>query len=124
MASCPHPEGDSEPLYPARDYITGDPFTIVRCAKCGLGRTLPVPSASAMAKYYPAHYYGSSNEARFNPVIEKLQNLLYSHRVRVVENLLGRKGTVLDVGCGRGYLLEKFRQSGWRAQGTEFTESS
>src|SRR5258708_5539611 len=124
MGSCPHPESESEVLFPARDYITGDEFSIVLCRRCGLGRTLPIPAGDAMAKYFPAHYYGSSDQTRFSPIIERIQNLLYAHRVRNIEHLLGHKGSVLDVGCGRGYLLEEFRKSGWQTQGTEFSESS
>jgi len=37
------------------------------------------------------------------------------------ERLLGRKGTLLELGCGRGELLEAAAKEGWSVQGIEMT---
>ena len=36
----------------------------------------------------------------------------------------GRPGRVLDVGCGRGFLLDAFRRRGWTVEGTEMSDAS
>ena len=110
-------------LFIARDYITGDRFEIARCNACGLTITQPFPKD--WSRYYPAAYYGASGGNRFPKPVEILQDALYSSRVKKIERLTsGRKGRVLDIGCGRGLLLQQFKQSGWEVQGTELDDKS
>lgn len=124
VSPCPHPEAGSTVLFPARDYITGHRFEVSRCGACGLARTVPSPSPSALAAYYPPAYYGTSSSRRFPALVEALQRRLYGARARAVERLAGSPGRVLDVGCGRGFLLDAFRRRGWQVQGTELDERS
>lgn len=124
MPPCAHPRSSAVRLFQARDYITGDAFEVSRCADCGLARTRPPPDPSRMAAYYPAAYYGAPDARRFPAVVEVLQRLLYGARARAVERLAGAPGRVLDVGCGRGFLLDAFRRRGWSVQGTELDERS
>ena len=78
-----------------------------------------------MPQYYPPAYYGALTGPRFPKVIEQLQNALYAHRVRRMEQLNGgRTGRVLDIGCGRGFLLRAFQRRGWEVQGTELSEGA
>ena len=125
MDSCSHSAGKLNRLFCARDYITGDRFEIAQCGACGFTVTLPVLSFQELAAYYPAGYYGSAGGKRFPRLVEKLQDMLYSHRVREVEKCGGGSpGRVLDVGCGRGLLLKAFRDNGWDVLGTEMSETS
>src|SRR3954453_13933958 len=102
---CEHPWAQRARLFEAYDYMTGDGFEIVLCGACGLALTSPVPEGSDMEKYYPAVYYASTGGKRFSAPIELLQKILYGRRVARVEQLNeGRKGRVLDVGCGPGFL--------------------
>ncbi|MDE3068323.1 MAG: class I SAM-dependent methyltransferase [Verrucomicrobiota bacterium] len=87
--------------------------------------TIPPPPAREMAAYYPAGYYGAPGERRFPAPVEYLQKKLYEFRVRRVESVAGiRRGRVLDVGCGRGGLLQAFRRRGWEVQGTELSDQA
>ena len=125
MLPCPHPTDRLAPLFPARDYITGDAFQVGTCSACGLAVTSPQPSGEALGRYYPPAYHGDSDDRRFPAPVEALQRLLYRHRAGVVERVAGGKpGRVLDIGCGRGHLLDAFRRRGWEVQGTELTEHS
>jgi SAM-dependent methyltransferase len=108
-------------LFDARDYISGDCFSIQRCRDCQIAFTRPVPGD--MTRYYPSAYYGDGSK-RFPAIVVRLQRALYSRRVRAIQNALGRTGRVLDVGCGPGFLLREFRQSGWDVHGTEFSDQS
>ncbi|MCI0746736.1 MAG: class I SAM-dependent methyltransferase [Verrucomicrobia subdivision 3 bacterium] len=91
--------------------------------ECGLAFTRPRPTANELGGYYPQAYHGSGAR-RFPWWVEKLQRALYRRRAAAVEKVLGRKGRVLDVGCGPGFLLREFRERGWEVQGTEFGEHS
>jgi SAM-dependent methyltransferase len=125
LSRCSHPLDAREDVFPASDYVTGDRFQIQRCGTCGLAFTWPWPEGAAMDRYYPEAYYGTPGEKRFTGPVEAAQRLLYGWRARRVEKLAGgRPGRVLDVGCGRGFLLDAFRRRGWTVEGTELSESS
>jgi 2-polyprenyl-3-methyl-5-hydroxy-6-metoxy-1,4-benzoquinol methylase len=122
---CSHPTAQLRALFPAQDFITGHGFKIASCAACGLTLTTPQPGAIEIADYYPRGYYGDSTQRRFPRIVESIQQALYGHRVRQVESLRGgRPGRVLDVGCGRGVLLQEFRRRGWDVQGTELSDQA
>jgi 2-polyprenyl-3-methyl-5-hydroxy-6-metoxy-1,4-benzoquinol methylase len=123
VTRCIHPAERQETLFSARDYVTGEPFEIRRCGSCGLAMTWPPPAD--IGRYYPDAYYGDASEKRFVGPIENLQARLYGFRARQVERAAGGKpGRVLDVGCGRGFLLDAFRRRGWTAEGTELSAES
>ena len=123
MQPCPHPASDCDVLFPASDYISGDTFRIARCRACAQVVTLPVPAD--IGKYYPAGYYGDASGRRFPAVMEWLQEGLYSVRARRVLRLLRRNNArVLDIGCGRGLLLQAFRNAGSEVMGTEFSDDA
>ncbi|HYG22675.1 MAG TPA: class I SAM-dependent methyltransferase [Verrucomicrobiae bacterium] len=123
MAHCSHPSTQLETLFPARDYITGDRFEIVICPACG--NTLTWPQPLDLSPYYPASYYGSASNSRFPAPVEILQRTLYRHRAGLVEQHCSEgKRKVLDVGCGRGLLLDAFRRRGWETEGTEFSDAA
>src|SRR5687768_17499930 len=81
--------------------------TVVRCGNCGCYYTSPtlVPESNPYADETPAEYF------RIHEPEKKRQagRRLASH----AESLLGRKGTILEVGCGRGELLEGAKDVGW-----------
>ncbi|MFO1478343.1 MAG: class I SAM-dependent methyltransferase [Verrucomicrobiota bacterium] len=126
MPPCAHPATRLEPLFPASDYITGHPFKIARCGACGFTITLPQPAPEQMDQYYPAGYYGAPGGRRFPAPVEFLQRRLYAARVSWVESAASNRqpGRVLDVGCGRGWLLKAFQDRGWQVQGTELSDTA
>ncbi len=112
-------------MFPARDFVTHRAFQIAHCVACGFEITSPQPGIEEIEAYYPAGYYGNPEDRRFPPLVETLQKALYAQRVRMVESAAGTtRGRVLDVGCGRGLLLEAFRRRGWQPQGTELSDQA
>ena len=121
--TCSHPDATS--AFRVRDYVTGDSFEVLRCGACGQTFTHPRPSSEDLGRYYPQSYYGNLGRRRFPAPVEWLQKLLYKKRVKKIEVLWGQApGRVLDIGCGKGHLLNAFKVRGWQATGVELTEAS
>jgi SAM-dependent methyltransferase len=102
-------------LYPeVSDYITGDLFAVMQCNDCRLAWTSPVPSN--FDAYYPAAY------RRYNFFILLVLKLLYRRRALRWTKFFPVPGSVLEIGCGDGIMLDVLRSHGWQPYGTERTE--
>jgi len=97
-------------------------FEILQCPDCGLGRTWPAEPAERIGAWYPAQYYGKEN-VRFNPLFERLVRWFRRRRAAVLHNRVPR-GPILDIGCGRGLLLNNLRELGYEPHGVEFSETA
>lgn len=122
VTACGHPSSEAEPLFVANDPASGDRFTIVRCTRCDLVQTSPAPSPSALDRYYPRGYHAATR--RYRGGMDRVLSLVHRHRIRILERLLGGPGSVLDIGCGPGVLLNQMRSRGWRTRGTERSQGA
>src|SRR4051812_29957708 len=93
----------------AHDYVTGDEFAVLDCAKCGLRFTYPLPVD--MGRYYPATY-----RAYREPVLYFLR-ALYRMRAQSWARKFDKPGEMLEIGCGPGLMLEAMRDRGWKTTG-------
>lgn len=128
------PEKTDQALKPPRCVVCGsfaaedafssieEGYEVLRCPDCGLGRTWPPVAAERIGDWYPESYYGREN-VRFNPVFEAMTRLFQRRRSNVLFHRVPR-GPVLDVGCGRGFLLKFLRQLGYEPHGIELNETA
>jgi len=88
---------------------------IWKCKICGLvfPNPMPVPE-KGLGQHYDvdADEYFSAHDTE-----KKLENAL--SLVTEAENLLGRKGRLLDVGVGRGEVMKIATDRGWEVEGVE-----
>jgi len=98
------------------DYITGDRFEIWHCPQCDAARTLPVPAD--LGKYYPTLY------RRYRPLVQAVLAALYRRRAAHWARLFAAPGSVFEMGCGNGLMLDTLRRWGWQVLGSERTEAA
>ena len=95
------------------DPQTREQFSIVACAACGLGHTVPQPED--LQRYYGSTYHGGRHGFTDRYCVRR--------RLRIVAAVAGEGravgGRLLDVGCGEGTFLLGAQDRGWNVLGTE-----
>lgn len=114
--------------------IRADGLSVVTCESCGLLFLSPRPADEKIPLLYEASYFGDSNSTESTYTTEYLANSLWADRnvppektshgkvFLEIEQILRRKGRVLDVGCSIGSALNTARKLGWETMGVEPSE--
>lgn len=103
---------------------------VVRCSSCGLGMTTPMPRPDEVPGFYDLSSYYTHGESHMRPLPDTLLDKVLvalawrADRARpfdadTVAALLPPGGTVLDIGCGHGELLEQLVARGIDAVGMD-----
>ena len=97
------------------------------CSRCKHQFIHPVPTSRFLASYYDSYL----NEAKENFYRNRRHNSLpqkfrqtYSERLCRIQQVLGRTGSLLDVGCGFGMFLRLAKEYGFRVNGVEASEDA
>lgn len=93
----------------------GKSYTVVKCINCDLIFVNPQPSQKEIQAHYKKNYDYSYMEETDN------NNHYYAGELTLLEKELGRKGRILDVGCGAGQFLARAQKRGWKVQGIELS---
>lgn len=96
------------------------PVHLVRCTACGTVLRNPREADDAIVETY------AEEEAPTGALDDlfREQVRFYTPRVRRLERLLGRTGSVLEVGSYVGAFLHAAQQRGWQAHGTDVNEQT
>lgn len=100
-------------------FFTQEGFSLSKCKKCQLVFTNPVPNN--LSKYYDTPDYLSHN-TRDNGLMGILYSFLRKINIKNKYNLIKHysgKGSILDIGCGTGELLNYFNKNNWAVKGVE-----
>ena len=102
-----------------------DPYSVVRCSTCGFYYLYPRVIEGAMQEAYrqPSYYEGGACGYADTSYTAQESSLRATFK-RLLHNLADRRltgGTLLEVGCGYGYLLDEARAYFDRRVGTEFS---
>ena len=108
------------------------PFTVMECASCHYGMTVPQLSEEALTRYYTSEYYEDfyENSGERDGPLHRLRGWFRRwssarHYRRPPYLLSGiTPGRMLDVGCGSGKLLEHFAKRGWETYGIDPSSSA
>ena len=85
-----------------------------QCKTCGFVFMRKIPTQSELKEYYSTYAYETERKM---PEATKIS----------IENLLNKfekyrkNNSMLDVGCGEGWILEMAKTRGWQVYGTEFS---
>ena len=118
---CPNCQGHSTFLFTATDTnrrLSLELFQYYRCTVCGLLFLFPIPEN--MAQFYDQGYYEAPNSARQIARQEK-------HELAKLDLLLKyteRRGTLLEIGPGRGYFAQLAKESGFVVEAIEMDKDS
>lgn len=104
-------------------------YQIWMCPKCGFMTTYPLPSLQELRTVYTREYFlkqeNEDTENRFGyknvlskGAIKGNENVSII-RLKIIENLVGQKGSVLDAGCAAGTFLSIALKRGWVTAGVE-----
>ncbi len=115
---------------------------VLECRSCRLAFLAEFPSPAERAAYYQDEYYEEGTGQRFLRPFERLVRAFRNRRARDILKRLpaaaegrgqntgrntGRnagRNAFLDIGCGRGLLLEAFERRGWEAVGTQLSRTA
>lgn len=91
---------------------------IVRCSSCGLIYPNPTPrfeDKDIQNNFNdPVDYFNRDIETRLR---------IFENPLSEIEKMKPQKGSILDVGCGRGELLYVANKRSWKATGTDISKS-
>ncbi|MBO9623907.1 MAG: class I SAM-dependent methyltransferase [Sphingomonas sp.] len=103
---------------------------VVRCDRCGLGRSANMPRPEEIVGFYDVDAYYTHGETHMRPVtpgvLDKILVRLAWHADRAcpfdcveIARALPAGGTILDLGCGDGEKLAAFRDLGFVVLGVD-----
>lgn len=122
LSKCPLCHGDDyEELFSCKDAdrISDVVFGVVRCRKCRLVRTDPIPDDDALIRWYRPGYHGWWRTRKRHP-FSILIRFFHLNRSRWIPKRLC-KGKLADIGCGDGSFASFMSGRGWKALGIEIS---
>jgi len=126
--------GDYEPLFqvpfPCHTSLKGNGFPldikldvpawrIVRCSECSVRYPNPLPTKEAIHRYYADQQEPNDWEMINYVEIPEKARQSWSGFAERLTRLNGKPGSILEIGCAAGWLLDGARKLGWDAHGIE-----
>jgi len=117
-------------LYSGSDRLyrtTSARFSVIECSGCRLLRLFPRPTPTELRGYYPDNYWFLPDEDATSRLEELYRRLVLRDHVHFVSRAVkraGRRGLILDVGCGGGLFLRMMAERGHRVLGLDFSLSA
>jgi SAM-dependent methyltransferase len=109
-------------------FLSGEPFSLVRCRTCGFIFTCSPPDEKSIGNYYASEEYLSHNDSAkgLTSVLYRFaRKLMLVKKRKLVERISGKKsGRLLDIGSGTGHFLREMKESGWTVNGIEINDKA
>ncbi|WP_321405105.1 class I SAM-dependent methyltransferase [Maridesulfovibrio sp.] len=98
-----------------------DGFDVIQCESCGFKHIIPIPDEDELEHIYKHEYHVTDKPLMLQHQLEDQDwhAATNTARLETIEKLLGRKGSILDVGSGNGFFLKQAVERGWLAKGVE-----
>jgi 2-polyprenyl-3-methyl-5-hydroxy-6-metoxy-1,4-benzoquinol methylase len=98
-------------------------WPVAKCLSCGLVYLRERPSEDSLASMYSKDYYNRT-EVGYGGYVESyfkyrgIFDKLFEARARSLERFRGQ-GSILEIGCAHGFLLDHLKKDGWLVSGVE-----
>ena len=106
--------------------VSQENFSIVSCNTCGFKFTNPRPTENNLGKYYESEdYISHTNEG--NNLVNNLYKIARIYTIQEKSKLIqkwGKKGHLLDIGCGTGEFIDYNKKLNWTVSGVEVNEKA
>ncbi|TDE08861.1 class I SAM-dependent methyltransferase [Dyadobacter psychrotolerans] len=124
LKNCPVCHASSFSNYlNVEDYtVSHKEFTIQQCNSCYFLFTNPRPSADEIGAYYQSEEYISHHDeskSLMSKVYKAVRKYTIDSKVKMINELKQRKGSLLDIGCGTGTFIHACKLNGWKISATE-----
>lgn len=97
-------------------------FQLCRCQNCGLEFISPRPTFKQLAeRVYTDSYFPKYDDAT---ECNEAASYYFARHLSRYESILGRKGKILDIGCGNGAFLRYAQKQGWKICAADIILSS
>jgi 2-polyprenyl-3-methyl-5-hydroxy-6-metoxy-1,4-benzoquinol methylase len=101
----------------------GRAFCYAYCSACEFAFCEPLPTDSELTEYYTSTFDYNWYARRM-----RLKRWQAWHRWqragKRLEKLVGRRGALLDIGCGHGWFMQAAQRAGWRVSGLDLPGSA
>jgi 2-polyprenyl-3-methyl-5-hydroxy-6-metoxy-1,4-benzoquinol methylase len=107
--------------------VSGESFELLLDEELQLLKTHPQPSAENLGKYYESDDYISHTDGKrsfFEKLYHTVKQKALSNKLKFIQDLQPKKGTLLDIGSGTGDFLVVAKKRGWNITGIEPSEKA
>jgi 2-polyprenyl-3-methyl-5-hydroxy-6-metoxy-1,4-benzoquinol methylase len=99
-------------------------FNHVNCKNCDSVYVNPRLRDEYIDKLYTDSYYSEMFTKSMIPFFDKRKKLLGQNKYNQILNYSVKKGSVLDIGCGVGELIDVFKDNGWDSDVVELNPAA
>ena len=94
---------------------------VIACDTCGFAHAIPLPTPQSLEREYAEAYYSEAKPTYLQDAgkDQAWAQLFQDDRLDAIERALGCKGTLIEIGSGPGFFLERAVARGWTAIGVE-----
>jgi len=134
MAFVPHQIDFEEtpcPICQERRYSVQypfEPYRVVRCGSCGISYLSPRLKEEAIQRFYASETYYGGSEIGYSQTNYRDQERTLRLTFRLLMRNLAKRhltgGSLLEIGCGFGYLLDEAKDYFSFRAGTDFSEQA
>ena len=89
------------------------------CICCNLTQLVPMPTTEELIKLYPSNFYAYSKNALHLDFLKTILKKTIFRTNRFLDPDFKKPGRILDYGCGTGWSMVNFSESGWDCLGIE-----
>lgn len=99
-------------------------YELLTCLSCGITRSAELPSEEELSLYYSKEYkisedlYVDTEKRRLARITEQVS------LIKLLSKYIPESGSILDIGCDKGFFIDEARRCGYKSCGVEPSENA